>query len=58
MAMVRKKRYSRPVDCKCSPLVDLESQKKLGPFKQVAKKHKRKKIYMIESCNSSTFNIS
>lgn len=41
---------------KCSPVVDLESQK--GPFKQVQKKHQKKKIYLIESCNSSTFNIS
>lgn len=32
----------------------------LGPFKQVKKHHhnSKKKIYMIESCNSSTFNIS
>jgi hypothetical protein len=59
MAMVRKKKKPRCFDCKnCNhqPVMDLE--KKVGPFKQVKKGSKKKKIYMIESCNSSTFNIS
>ena len=59
MAVVRKKKKTRHIDChNCNPLMDLENQKKAGPFKQVQKKLKKKKIYLIESCNSSTFNIS
>ena len=66
MAMVRRrKRKSNRVahhQCtKMNPGSDVEVPvRKLGPFKQVPHrlKNKRKKIYLIESCNSSTFNIS
>jgi hypothetical protein len=58
MAMVRKRKYRQCVDCKNCCHLDLDNSKKLGPFKQVQRKHQKKKIYLIESCNSSTFNIS